>query len=52
MNHNINKFYIGQEASLSKSFTTQDVIDFSKLSLDTNPIHINDQCARTSFFKN
>lgn len=33
---------IGDVAELTKTFTEEDVIAFSKLSLDTNPIHLDD----------
>ena len=37
----IEDFYIGQEASLTKIFTTEDVENFARLSKDCNPIHLD-----------
>lgn len=42
--------YVGQQASLCKKITFEDVLLFSKLSLDTNPIHINEEYAEKSLF--
>jgi len=46
----IDAFYIGQVASLKKVFNTEDVIAFSELSLDKNPIHLNESYAEQSRF--
>lgn len=42
---------IGQTASLTKAFTEQDVNLFAELSLDMNELHINDDYAKESIFK-
>ena len=42
---------IGQEASFSKSFSDKDVELFSKLSLDNNPVHLEDNFAAQTIFK-
>lgn len=42
---------IGQEASISKSFSDKDVELFSKLSLDNNPVHLEDNFAAQTIFK-
>ena len=42
--------YIGQNASLSKTITDADIQMFSTVSLDTNPIHLNEEHARRSRF--
>lgn len=47
----MNKFYIGQKASLEKVFTDEDVRTFAKISLDTNPVHLNDTYAENTIFK-
>ncbi|WP_308009444.1 MaoC family dehydratase [uncultured Fusobacterium sp.] len=44
-------FKIGMEASISKTITETDVILYSGLSLDTNPLHINNEYAKKTFFK-
>lgn len=41
---------IGQTASLTKSFSSSDVVLFSSLSLDTNEIHLNEEYAKKSIF--
>lgn len=47
----MSKFYIGQKASLEKVFTDEDVRTFAKISLDTNPVHLNDAYAENTIFK-
>ena len=42
---------IGQTASLTKAFTEKDVELFADLSLDKNELHINDEYAKESVFK-
>lgn len=44
-------FVVGQEASISKSFSEKDVKIFSELSGDINPIHLVSDYAEKSFFK-
>ena len=41
---------IGQTASYSKQITEQDVILFAALSGDANPIHLDEDYARTTQF--
>lgn len=43
--------YIGQKASLTKVFTTEEVLQFSELSLDKNPIHLDEAQASSSIFQ-
>jgi len=43
-------FKVGDKASVSKVFTDKDVIDFSNLSLDKNPIHLDQSFAEKSLF--
>lgn len=43
--------FIGQTASLTKSFTEHDVELFAELSLDKNEIHLNEEYAKNSIFK-
>lgn len=47
----MSKFQIGQKASLEKVFTDEDVRTFAKISLDTNPVHLNDEYAANTIFK-
>ncbi len=41
---------IGQSASVTKTFKDEDVKKFSEVSLDTNPIHLDDEAASKSIF--
>ena len=43
-------FKVGDTASVSKIFTEKDVQDFSDLSLDKNPIHLDQSYAEQSVF--
>lgn len=46
----IEDFYIGQSASMKKVFRSEDVLAFSELSLDKNPIHLDEEYAAHSRF--
>lgn len=46
----IEEFYVGQSASLKKVFSSDDVKVFAELSLDKNPIHLDETYARQSLF--
>jgi len=41
---------LGAIATVTKTFNEADVVAFSELSLDTNPIHLNDEFAKNSLF--
>jgi 3-hydroxybutyryl-CoA dehydratase len=41
---------VGDKASVCKIFTDEDVLDFSNLSLDKNPIHLDQSFAEKSIF--
>ena len=43
-------FYIGQEATISKTFVFDEVVAFSELSLDRNPIHLDKEYAKKEIF--
>ena len=43
-------FYVGEQASLSKTVTDSDVATFAELIGDHNPIHTDDEYARNSRF--
>lgn len=45
-----NELKIGMEYSLSKAFSSTEVLTFSNLSMDNNPIHINDEYAQNAIF--
>ena len=46
----IEEFYIGQSASLKKKFSLDEVKAFAELSLDRNPIHLDEKYAEQSRF--
>lgn len=41
---------IGQAASLSKTITEADILLFSAVSMDTNPVHLDADIAKASMF--
>ncbi|MDD4291339.1 MAG: MaoC family dehydratase [Clostridia bacterium] len=41
---------IGQKASITKTFTDEDVRAFAKISCDTNPLHLDEEFAKTTVF--
>jgi len=43
-------YNIGDTASLKKVFTEADVRAFSELSMDTNPVHLDEEYAKTTIF--
>lgn len=47
----IEELYIGQAYEMNKVFTDQDISTFALLSNDTNPIHLDDNYAKSSVFK-
>ncbi|XP_033110905.1 hydroxyacyl-thioester dehydratase type 2, mitochondrial-like [Anneissia japonica] len=46
----ISSFQVGDTAELSKVFSAEDVRTFSELSLDYNPLHLDEEYAKTSRF--
>jgi len=45
-------FKIGDEASLKKIFNEHEVLAFSHLSMDTNPVHLDEEYAKDTIFGN
>lgn len=41
---------VGQTASLGKTITDADIMLFAAVSLDTNPVHVNEEAAQASVF--
>lgn len=41
---------VGQTATHAKTITESDILLFSAVSTDTNPVHINDEYAKTTVF--
>lgn len=46
----IKKLFIGNSVSVSKVFTAEDVENFAELSNDKNPVHLDEEFARSSIF--
>jgi len=46
----IEELYVGQKASLQKTFTDADVKMFAGISTDVNPLHISDEYAKNTVF--
>lgn len=44
------ELYIGQRASLTRSFTEEDVLAFARLTGDTNPLHLDEVYAQDTPF--
>ena len=44
-------FFEGQTSSMKKIFTEKDVKTFSNISMDKNPIHLDEKFAKKSIFK-
>ncbi|HET9147781.1 MAG TPA: MaoC family dehydratase [Acetobacteraceae bacterium] len=42
---------VGQTASLGKTITEADILLFSAVSMDTNPVHLNQEIADRTLFK-
>jgi len=42
--------HVGQTATLSKTITDADILMYSAVSLDTNPIHVDEEAGRNSRF--
>ena len=48
---NVKYLKIGDSASTSKLVTKKDVLEFAELTLDTNPLHIDEEYAKGTQFK-
>lgn len=46
-----NDLTIGMTDSYSKTITETDIVDFARISGDTNPLHLSEEFARTTRFK-
>lgn len=45
------KISVGQKDTITKIFSEKDVITFSEISLDKNPVHLDPEYAETTIFK-
>ncbi len=41
---------IGDRAALSKTITREDIVDFARVTLDTNPLHLDEEYAQRTHF--
>jgi len=48
--HKCDQYFLGQESSLSRRVTGDDVLQMAKVSGDMNPIHTDDEYASRNFF--
>ena len=44
------ELFVGKFASISKTFTIKDVEEFAELSNDKNPVHLDEEFAKSSIF--
>ncbi len=44
------KLFVGKSASISKTFSIKDVEEFADLSNDKNPVHLDEEFAKSSIF--
>ena len=47
---NYSEIKIGQKASVTKTFKDEDVRKFAEVSMDVNPIHLDDEYAKKTVF--
>ena len=47
----IDRFQIGDNAQIEKTFSVEDTISYSEISKDANPIHFDEDFAKDSRFK-
>lgn len=47
---NKNQIKIGSKANIVKQITEEDIENFSNISLDNNPVHLNEEYARNTIF--
>ena len=45
-----NELKVGQKATITKKFEDADLRAFAEVSLDTNPIHLDEEYAKTTIF--
>ncbi len=50
MEWTFDKLKVGDKDSLSKVVTGEDVTDFARISLDNNPVHLDEDFAKTTQF--
>ena len=45
-----NDFTVGEESSLTKTISDEDIRTFARISGDTNPLHLDDDYAQSTMF--
>ncbi len=43
--------HVGDTATFSRTWSEKDVLDFAEISGDTNPLHVDEEYAKTTMFK-
>lgn len=51
MSKSIQEIHVGDQASLKRVFTQEQVEEFAELTLDKNPAHMDEEYAKASIFK-
>ncbi|MHA1721236.1 MAG: MaoC family dehydratase [Promethearchaeota archaeon] len=46
------EFNVGDSESVSKTITNDDIMKFAEVTTDFNPLHVNEEYAKKSMFKN
>lgn len=46
-----NELKLGMKDYIEKKITEEDIIEFAKISLDQNPVHLNENYAKNTIFK-
>ena len=49
--YDIQDLQVGMTASVAKTVTETDIVLFAGVSTDVNPVHLNEEFARTTMFK-
>ncbi len=53
INHkSFDEFSVGDLESVTKTITNEDVMTFAEITTDFNPLHVNEEYAKKSMFKN
>ncbi|WP_027415495.1 MaoC family dehydratase [Aneurinibacillus terranovensis] len=46
-----NEIHVGDKAQITRTIKNEDILTFARLTGDVNPIHIDDEFAKNTFFK-
>jgi 3-hydroxybutyryl-CoA dehydratase len=50
MGFTFNQIEVGDQATVTKTFSSEEVIEFANLTGDRNPIHVDEQAGKASIF--